>query len=407
MKSDIASASNRLTLLNAPPSRTIEAAPFIARFYETFVPSFPSKRATVYPPHWLEYVTKVSSPQPVLSQALLAISLTHCGKVQASSTLVMEGRRQYVRSLHLLQMALGSAASYLHDDTLAAVAICVWHELLNPTSTRGPQGWLAHLAGVSRLVEVRGPGRHRTARSRAALEHIRYLLMMRSLLHRRSSFLSEPAWLEGPWQAVEKLLEQQVFDCGLILGAIFERVDCILKEGSSGHVALARQTVEDCLNLEATLQSLQAAYFTQVFTDKPVCGGEGKALDVTRLATRPPSSSRQLLLGVSILGFRLGALDTAGDISEQACPYLGLLESIEVLMAKKRQLATIIVRCVAQYLTTKVGSIGAARLVFALRLASKHLNAQDEDFTHCQKLLEKLGGSAWTLGALVTPSADV
>lgn len=407
MKSDVAATSRYSTVPIAVPSRAIEAARFTAQFYETFVQSFPSKRAMVSPPHWLEYVVKLPAPLPVLDQALLAISLTHCGRVQESSTLVMEGRRLYAHSLHLLQIALGNTASCLHDDTLAAVAMCVLHELLNPTSTTRPQGWLEHLAGVSRLVEVRGPDRHRTARSRAALEHIRHLLMMRSLLHRRASVLSEPAWLEEPWQGVEKSLEQQVFDCGLILGAVFERVDRVSRGESSGNVSLAQQTLEECLNLETILQGLQTRYFSQLFIEESTCAEQEEVLDAACLATRPPSSSSQLLLGVSILGFRLGALDTAGELSGQVCLKMRFLDSIATLRAKKRQLAKIVVRCVAQYLSTKIGAMGAARLVFALRLASKQLNEQDEDFTDCQKLLERLGGSAWTLGTLVTPPSHV
>lgn len=97
----------------------------------------------------------------------------------------------YGETLILLQTALSDRDEVCHDETLGAVCMMVTFEVCpNPVPSHSllikklfeatsddRSSWLAHISGLSRLIEHRGPTNHQTPFARALLEHSRYLVV--------------------------------------------------------------------------------------------------------------------------------------------------------------------------------------------------------------------------------------
>lgn len=390
------------------PSRAIEACRFTSWFCETFIQARPSKHVLETPSHWLKYVFDLPSPEPVLSEALLAVSVTRCGKVQHNATIVREGRRLYTGSLRLLQHALSHPSLAVHEDILATAGLMILYELFDATS-QTPAGWHNHLSGFSRLLQHRGPERHRSARSRAVLEHGRHLLMMQSLLCRHASPLSQPEWLLDPWQGVAKSIEQQVFDHGLNLGYLFERADWLVRAGADQWQVAHH--ARECLELAASLRKLSALHLPTASAGS--CDSSKKTVE-GGLAAAPA----EVMLSITSLAIQLGACVTAADVDCKAsnalttsgsAPALApvVATTIEAETPKpQHMLAKRIVDLVSTYLSPHARSVGAARLVFALRLARDQLAANGKALMQCEALLQRLGGQAWQFGALLDPATS-
>lgn len=86
---------------------------------------------------------------------------------------VLHGQQLYSESLMLVQKALYSSTQMWHDETLAAIRALSLYELFESTSGN-IKSWQIHLAGISQLIDVRGPTRHHSHIARAILVDVRY-----------------------------------------------------------------------------------------------------------------------------------------------------------------------------------------------------------------------------------------
>jgi hypothetical protein len=398
-----------LTTTLAPrlQSEAAEATRFTSWFWQTFVNTNSSyklgqaKPILLNPSHWLEFIFHVPTPQPVLQQALLAVSVTHCARSNENPYMKAEGRKLYTQSLGLLQKALNDPSLSFDDDILAAAGLCVLHELLEPTENGSTTGWLSHAMGMLKLVQHRGPQRHRDPRPRAALEHLRFVVMMRSLIGRRYFPLSEREWREEPWRDTVKTVEQQVFDHGLQLGALFEHVDRLMPSSPCDQQA-AYGVLKNCLTIEANLQCLADEYLPWLQVDRTDGVVETGLMTPDSNYLQAPTSG-ELLLAISLLGIQLGAFHTAITLVNSFYCGSATLVQVMTMQPKAKALAVAAVRAISQYLSTRKGAVAAARLVFTLRQALNQLDPGEEDCSVCQELLARFGGENWQFGAVVMP----
>lgn len=101
----------------------------------TTAPSDASKSTSV----WLYRTVELPNPIPVLHQALLALSVTRCGRVHCDEAMMKHGQATYGRALRLLQQALYDEVLMLHDETLASVRALVLYEVRAIRSLLGQQ----------------------------------------------------------------------------------------------------------------------------------------------------------------------------------------------------------------------------------------------------------------------------
>lgn len=257
------------------------------------------------------------------------------------------------------------------------------------------KGWLNHLAGLSRLMQHRGPTMYKNAAAIAIFEHSRYLLMLQHLLARKASVFSQPAWLNEPWQDVDKSVEQSVFDNGLRLAALFERCDVAAQRHSE--VSEAIELFGECTELYDRLQILHQEHIAPgvAVAPLPVAASSGVA------------NPAAFMLSITALGIQLGAYGSACDILRRVIePSITALEisdtnseSVRIitqrtshLIAKRRALAQLIIRSVELCSNEGLGAMGAARVIFSLQLAKQQFQPAEPEFERCQILLRRLDG---------------
>jgi hypothetical protein len=184
-------------------SHAVESQRVKAWFWQTISPQTSSGHTWNSTSRWLYHVLQTANPQPALREALLAISTTAFGKLNGEPALLIEGHRLYSKALHLLRLALDESVSAQHDDTLDATCLMILFEVFLNDSCQVPaltyaqrfngnvptlDGWVSHMNGLTLLLQQRGPKRHCTSSSRAALEYCRYMIVC-------LTFLGSPLYL--------------------------------------------------------------------------------------------------------------------------------------------------------------------------------------------------------------------
>ncbi|KAJ9603256.1 hypothetical protein H2200_012034 [Cladophialophora chaetospira] len=280
----------------------------VAWFWNSYTPAAAASDTSKGTSIWLYHTVEVSNPTPVLHQALLALSITRYGSVNGNIAMKKRGQAIYGNALRLLQQALYDEVLMLHDETLASVRALVLYELFESTSN-DPTAWYRHLAGMTLLMQSRGPRRHCSPIARTVLEDIRYALMLKALMLRKASLFGQDDWLEVPWQDRTKSSEQQVYDLGFHLAVILDRADQLGEaEAYAKPLEETIDLLEACNILQSRLEDLYTNSFKPVlqerrhdwiqshFNDKPDANALSTA-DISHIIIVINLWSCQLLLG--------------------------------------------------------------------------------------------------------------
>lgn len=122
---------------------------------------------------WLHTASSVSSANPILTDALLALSLAHIGQSENRVDFLDQSQASYVRAIHGLNKVLKQEGQILEDDTLATVMALSIYEMssfkqpyfvnwvdfrsqMQSASQTRAQGWISHIRGAQTLVQLRG-----------------------------------------------------------------------------------------------------------------------------------------------------------------------------------------------------------------------------------------------------------
>lgn len=92
---------------------------------------------------------------------------------------------------------------------------------------------------------------------------------MQGLLRRQSVTLGQPQWLIDPWQNAHKSSEQSVYDYGLVLAGIFEKVDMLYKSNLDEQQCL--NVLSECNDVQEGIQRImqQDIAFVSVCDNNP------------------------------------------------------------------------------------------------------------------------------------------
>ncbi|KIX92730.1 uncharacterized protein Z520_11582 [Fonsecaea multimorphosa CBS 102226] len=212
--------STRITFSVPSPSQLIEDQ-LLSCFWEGYSTDS-SQHSGAREPAWLYHSINISGPTTSLRQALLSLAYIRTGRLQSNQTLILKGQEIYGQTLRLMQSALYDSTLVLHDETLAAARCMVLYEAFESTS-EDMDAWQSHIMGIARIIQLRGPGRHRDPLSKSILESMRYNAMIVCLARRESSFFSNPDWLLQPWaDDTPKDIEQRIYDYGFTLSNLIQ-----------------------------------------------------------------------------------------------------------------------------------------------------------------------------------------
>lgn len=151
-----------------------------------------SREEITYSAPWFSSLINYLGRSQPLDMAMSAYLLQLVGKAKGDRAQVSRSRDVYGRSLVGLQHALNHPVAWKSAETLAATMLCCLFELFAGTTT--PLSWMMHAAGVSKLVEARGPSSFSTAFERSSLSCFRPLMIMQNLFSGQDCFLTQPKW---------------------------------------------------------------------------------------------------------------------------------------------------------------------------------------------------------------------
>lgn len=174
-----------------PGSLRGSPVPFIHSVIGELFDIYSREEITYSAPWFSSLISYLGRSQP-LDMAMSAYLLQLVGKGKGDRAQVSRSRDVYGQSLVGLQHALNHPVAWKSAETLAATMLCCLFELFAGTTT--PVSWMMHAAGVSKLVEARGPSSFSTAFERSSLSCFRPLMIMQSLFSGQDCFLTQPKW---------------------------------------------------------------------------------------------------------------------------------------------------------------------------------------------------------------------
>ncbi|PVH93735.1 hypothetical protein DM02DRAFT_695211 [Periconia macrospinosa] len=115
---------------------------------------------------WLWLVPSVLQQKDTLDLAAESIALGYFGKKSNSKQMLMQSYSVYSRALRCLSRALQHKDQKFASETLCAALLLVHYERF--MSMKGAS-WLQHTSGIRRMIQLRGPDRHRSGIDHAIL----------------------------------------------------------------------------------------------------------------------------------------------------------------------------------------------------------------------------------------------
>ncbi|KAH8909917.1 hypothetical protein BR93DRAFT_428457 [Coniochaeta sp. PMI_546] len=141
---------------------------------------------------WFKDVPEHLGQKVTLDSAMAAFTLHLLGKAKQDNVLIRESLSIYGQSLGALQKALNHPEEWKSSETLCATMILSLFELFAGTVDAG--SWMKHAAGVSWLLQQRGPEAHRDDWDRSMLVSFRNITIMHALFSGQDCFLARRPW---------------------------------------------------------------------------------------------------------------------------------------------------------------------------------------------------------------------
>lgn len=121
---------------------------------------------------WIKSVPTLPYLTTALEVSIMAMCFAKIGDFHADERFKFEGLQLYHRSLRELQLALLDPQLLYDDQTLGACVALTHYELTEcPSDSTVP--YMNHIAGCTKLIQIRGPERHRDGLAHKIFTHFR------------------------------------------------------------------------------------------------------------------------------------------------------------------------------------------------------------------------------------------
>ncbi|THY67196.1 hypothetical protein D6C86_10601 [Aureobasidium pullulans] len=175
------------------------------------------------------YNRSLSDPQSLaLEAAIDAFSLAQAALVLGEARLASASVRRYVAGVAALRSALTRAQDSNRDETILAMLIFQFIEVMRPTSQNG--GWAVHTAGVQRFVETLGPWRLHDRYQGALFDQVRQTAILWGILHREEIPFHQNRWIYMSQAAITVTHERRLVDIGTTLPSLLVATDNLLQD---------------------------------------------------------------------------------------------------------------------------------------------------------------------------------
>ncbi|KAI3322967.1 hypothetical protein HD806DRAFT_497400 [Xylariaceae sp. AK1471] len=207
--------------------------------------------------------------------------------------------RYYGKALRSLQSAVDDPVNRYAAETLCAASILALFELFN--SSNGVISWSNHMAGVSRLIQLRGPDQFTSEFEQALLIQLANPISAEAIIQNTDCFLDDPAWTEVLKNATD--LRETFTDrspLGIELLILLAKVPGLMKRNA--HAVMMHVSHED---LDALVTDIRALRARSIAWRREFNTALMHALDVD-METHAENKNRNIdkryeLLGVSLV----------------------------------------------------------------------------------------------------------
>lgn len=179
-----------------------------------------------HPMKWLEVVNELSGNDSCLNNAFSALILSRVSEESKDYQLDEASTLLYGNSLQDLQAALLDPERLYSDDILIASLLLAVYEVFQG-STIDSSSWLSHAYGAARLIELRGPERHKTDQAHQAFLASRISTIYAGILQRKATYLATEEWRTVPWESQHRTYFDRLIDISTELPGLLERLDCL------------------------------------------------------------------------------------------------------------------------------------------------------------------------------------
>lgn len=230
-----------------------------------------SSLSSDHPASWTQFIPPLLNNDLSLQLAYLAISSSRIGHDNKDDNLLAASKKFYGKALREMQRAISDPKRRYREEPLLACSMLSLYEIFEAQKTTDgqpgltPHGWLSHAAGVTRLLEARGPESYTTDKGHAVFLHARILTTLRASTGRKACFLSQPQWLTIPWNNHPKNMQHKLVDVMVFLPVVLETYDTMktntsheLKARTQQRRALLAKCVALCEQLQGWYNQLRA-----------------------------------------------------------------------------------------------------------------------------------------------------
>ncbi|RDH21190.1 hypothetical protein M747DRAFT_349721 [Aspergillus niger ATCC 13496] len=266
-------SSTRCLMLNLSAFRWSTDEEFFGLVTEYFTPQYYSQEqyvrtdghcSTLCSP-WLETVPLLldtSKSTPLLSVSLRTLGysiITKENRDRRSNQWDLCRAQSYTKAVRSLKNKITEDDGGCNESAAAIMCLCL-AEWLVPTSR---EGWIAHIRGIGRMMEMCGPESFARPVSHQLFIGFRPLVILEACISRQDTFLSSHEWRTIPFALLEPSPLQTLLSHGSILPSILQRVQSIdslpLKDRRSECQSILADLINTLQELDIWEQSLQAA----------------------------------------------------------------------------------------------------------------------------------------------------
>jgi len=200
-------------------------------------------------------VNQLPNDEPTLQTAFCALSISRVGRDNKDMRLVRESSKAYGKALRDLQTALFDKGRAGSDQVLTACLLLSMYEVYEGSSKKA-FGWVSHVQGAARLLELRGPERHQTWQAHHVFLGARVPIIYAGILDKRATFLATQPWLTIPWEKGHKVYFDRAIDLATQIPGILQEIEYVNLNlfGTQARRAL-HKLLEQCKSLLKALHT--------------------------------------------------------------------------------------------------------------------------------------------------------
>lgn len=204
---------------------------------------------------WLCLLPGIREPTQALETASMALCTAALGRVKHDYNMVSESHKLYTEGLTELQKALCNTGLMYKDETLGACMALAMYELTEcPSKT--DYGYVSHHNGCARLIQLRGSRAYSSGLAHQIFSTFRIQGILRTLETCQPNFLTQPKWLDHPWENISKSPAEKILDVLSMAPIILTRVHAMRALGVGRLLSTALEIMNSCQDLELSLQKI-------------------------------------------------------------------------------------------------------------------------------------------------------